>query len=269
MSAVCEICNREFKTTQGLRGHKTFVHGMTKTSRSTTRLGSKEGQSDSDGRLSTLGRIASPKEIREPENLLNITEKPLTEQVSEVTKQVSQLTEQLNELVSQLEVDRITKATWEAHEEEHERHMEQLCNEWQDAHNELVSTVYRIDELVKKGFSATEDGTERIRRQVSDLKSVVEQLQERVKSKLTLQDQLSVRIEAMEGKLSQFENEIGILRNLTHRLPTGKLISVRLNDGRNHDFKEYKSGEGLARPYRHSRDLIFGDRWIDLAEPED
>ena len=28
MSATCEICGRQFKTTQGLRGHKTFVHQM-------------------------------------------------------------------------------------------------------------------------------------------------------------------------------------------------------------------------------------------------
>ena len=25
----CDICGKEFKTTQGLRGHKTFVHQLT------------------------------------------------------------------------------------------------------------------------------------------------------------------------------------------------------------------------------------------------
>ncbi len=28
MSVTCEICGKEFKTTQGLRGHKTFVHDI-------------------------------------------------------------------------------------------------------------------------------------------------------------------------------------------------------------------------------------------------
>ncbi len=28
MSAVCDRCGKEFKNTQGLRGHKTFVHGL-------------------------------------------------------------------------------------------------------------------------------------------------------------------------------------------------------------------------------------------------
>lgn len=29
----CELCNKEFKNTQGLRGHKTFVHGQTGSSK--------------------------------------------------------------------------------------------------------------------------------------------------------------------------------------------------------------------------------------------
>ncbi len=33
MVVKCEICGREFKTTQGLRGHKTFVHQMTGSSK--------------------------------------------------------------------------------------------------------------------------------------------------------------------------------------------------------------------------------------------
>ena len=33
MVVKCEMCGREFKTTQGLRGHKTFVHQMTSSSK--------------------------------------------------------------------------------------------------------------------------------------------------------------------------------------------------------------------------------------------
>ncbi len=37
MSAKCEICGKEFKNTQGLRGHKTFVHQMTNSEDSPSR----------------------------------------------------------------------------------------------------------------------------------------------------------------------------------------------------------------------------------------
>jgi hypothetical protein len=38
MSVNCEICGKDFKTTQGLRGHKTFVHQMTTTQDPPARL---------------------------------------------------------------------------------------------------------------------------------------------------------------------------------------------------------------------------------------
>ncbi len=56
---------------------------------------------------------------------------------------------------------------------------------------------------------------------------------------------------------------------LTRRFPTGEIVDIQLNDNREHHFREYKRSDGLARPYRTERDLILGDRWIDLAEPED
>ena len=39
----CEICGRECKNTQGLRGHKTFVHGITSNNkRPVTRLATEQ-----------------------------------------------------------------------------------------------------------------------------------------------------------------------------------------------------------------------------------
>lgn len=42
MSVTCEICGKEFKTTQGLRGHKTFVHQMTTTHDPPARLATEQ-----------------------------------------------------------------------------------------------------------------------------------------------------------------------------------------------------------------------------------
>lgn len=106
-------------------------------------------------------------------------------------------------------------------------------------------------------------------RQVNDLMKLVCQLEEQVQSRVALDNQLHGKLDAMGLKLSRFESELGVMRNLVRRQPAGKVVSVRLNDGRDHQFKAYRSPEGLTRPYLQSRDLLLGDRWIDMGEPED
>ena len=50
MSIKCEICGRKFKTPQGLRGHKTFVHQMTNAKGPPARLATEQGWSEMEGR---------------------------------------------------------------------------------------------------------------------------------------------------------------------------------------------------------------------------
>jgi len=233
------------------------------------RLATEQQLSELEDRLEKLEGITGLREPNELEKLLGITDKPLIEQVSELIKQVGQLTEQLNGLAEQLELSRVSKAMLDAYEAEHKRQLEQLRNEWENAHNNLVGIINRNGELVKNGFSIAEDGAKATNRQVNDLMNLVCQLEERVESKVALENQLHGRLDAMERKLSSFESELGVVRNLARRQPTGKLVSIRLNDKRDHQFKEYRSPEGLKRPYRHCYDLLLGDKWIDMAEPED
>jgi len=256
----CEICGKEFKTTQGLRGHKTFAHAITDTTdkQPVTRLATQQ-LSELEDRLEKLEGITGVREQCELEKLLSITDKPLTEQVSELAKQVSQYTEQLNGLADQLEHGHVTREMLNAYESEHNRQLEQLRNEWQNAYHKLVGIVNKNSESVKQGFSTVEDGTKATNRQVDNLRNLFGQVEERVQSKMG----------AVEQKLYRFESELGVVKNLVRRQPTGKLVSVPLKDGGDHQFKQYKSPEGLAQPYRQSRDLILGDFWIDLAEPED
>ena len=69
--------------------------------------------------------------------------------------------------------------------------------------------------------------------------------------------------------ISSFADKLARVEMLTRRFPTGEIVAIQLNDNREHHFREYKRPYGLARPYRTKRDLILGDRWVDLAEPED
>ena len=231
MSATCEICGKEFRTTQGRRGHMTFVHQMTTINDPSARLA--------------------------------------TEQVSELTMQVSQLTEQLNGLAEQLELNQATTAMMDTQEVERKRQLEQLRNEWEDAHNKLVGIINRNSEFAKEGFLATEDEKKATDKQLNDLRDHLEQLEDRVQSKLAAGNQLHAKLDAIERKLSCFESELGVMRILIQRQPTGKLVSFQLDNGRYHDFKEYKGSEGLKKPYRKSYDLFLGGIWIDLSEPED
>ena len=227
MSVTCEICNKEFKTTQGLRGHKTFVHQMATTNDLPARLATEQQLSELEDRLEKLEGITGVKELSVLDRLRG-TDKPLIEQVSELIKQVGQLAEQLNGLAEQLELSRVSKAMLDAYEAEHKRQLEQLRNEWKNAHNNLVGIINRNGELVKNGFSIAEDGAKAANRQVNDLMNLVCQLEERVESKVALENQLHGRLDAMERKLSSFESELGVVRNLARRQPTGKLVSVRL-----------------------------------------
>ena len=54
MAVKCEMCSREFKTTQGLRGHKTFVHQLTRASAPAVRLVTEQQSSKLEERVEQL-----------------------------------------------------------------------------------------------------------------------------------------------------------------------------------------------------------------------
>ncbi|MFC1919222.1 hypothetical protein ACFLWX_00315 [Chloroflexota bacterium] len=101
------------------------------------------------------------------------------------------------------------------------------------------------------------------------LSKTIKHVQESVQANQVSSNQINIKLVTFEQTLSDLNNEVARIKHYSRRVPTGQVVSVRLSDKREHNFREYKSSEGLARPHRTSRDLIFGDRWIDLAEPED
>ena len=44
---------------------------------------------------------------------------------------------------------------------------------------------------------------------------------------------------------------------------------VELANGSKHTFRVYKGKRGLSNPHRVSIDPFLGDKYVDLAEPED
>ena len=97
---TCEICGKEFKNTQGLRGHRNFVHGNSSHSAdSATQAASELQLSKLEERLEKLEYITGLTEESTPDNVLS-NNKPLSEKLVEVTEQLNHLTQQLASLSS-------------------------------------------------------------------------------------------------------------------------------------------------------------------------
>jgi hypothetical protein len=103
VSVKCEICNREFKNTQGLRGHKTFVHQIhSSSSKSATPLAT-EQLSKLEERLQKVEKITGLKEPGSLDQILG-TDKTITEQLEQYTGRLAEFSVQLKELSQQLKL---------------------------------------------------------------------------------------------------------------------------------------------------------------------
>ena len=117
---TCNICGKEFKNTQGLRGHKNFVHSDTGSdiwqpvaqqaaqqllsSNSGTRAAIEQRLSKLEDRLNKLEGVTEVREPSELEQLLGITDKPITAQLEQHTHQLTELRDQLKNLSQQIKL---------------------------------------------------------------------------------------------------------------------------------------------------------------------
>jgi len=51
--------------------------------------------------------------------------------------------------------------------------------------------------------------------------------------------------------------------------PTDDTERIRFTNGHEHTFRIYRGKRGLSNPHRISIDPFLGDKYVDLAEPED
>lgn len=274
----CDICGKEFKNTQGLRGHKNFVHSDTGSgigqpvaqqaaqqplsSNLGTRVATEQRLNQLENRFARLEHVTGVRETDELEKLLGITDTPLTERVAQLTQQLSKLNEKLkSEYVSKETMDTIAaELTGES---------ESLHKEIANTYNMLAIAIRESRESSENSFSKIEGQSTATANELYELSKIVKHVQESVQSNRASINQLNTKLVSLEHTLSELENKVARVKNLTRRVPTGEIVSIQLSDKREHHFREYKSKEGLARPYRTKRDLILGNRWVDLAEPED
>jgi chromosome segregation ATPase len=276
----------------------TFVHGQAGSSKilsapaateqPVSRLRARLGLTDSktepiteqlsniENRLNKLESITGVKELSVLEKLPSNTEKPLTEQVSDPTKQVSQLTEQVNQLSEQLsKLTNLLKSEYVSRDTI-ETIATELTGKFELLHKEIVTTYNMSVIAIRESRESCENSLSKIEGQSTatsnelyELSKTVRHVQESVQANHTSINQLNAKLVSLEHTSSELENKVARVKNLTRRAPTGEIVGIQLNNKRERHFREYRTSEGLARPYRTKRDLILGNRWVDLAEPED
>ena len=267
---TCDLCSKEFKTTQGLKGHKTFKHsnGSSGNGSATNPVAEQELGELLD-RLEKLEITIGLTEESNIDGLPDGAGKSLIQQLAQFGEQLSELTQWVDQLGEQLEHTRANNEMVDSLKVEYNEQLEQLSRKWDNLYRQIGNIVNRNSNLINKGFSVTEESVKTVNKQMDEIKERVGKLEGRQQPESLLEKQSNDRLNLIEQKLTSLTKELSVVKNLAIRQPTGKWVLYVLKDRMEHKFKEYKSPDGLIKPHRCSRDLLFGDRWIDLAEPED
>jgi len=266
MMVTCTICKKSFKNTQGLRGHNFFVHPNNDDicSESIAQLAEKSSVfslvpvstehrfSSLERRLAMLEQATGVLQADEPDKVLNNNRKPLLEQMTE-------LTEQLNELISSsINYAELSPALEQLGE------LAQQLNSQDASHSSMMTALGNIENQLntkvdQEMFSHLQIRISSIEKWKTEIDNLLMTMQ---KAQTDNQQQFARVITSVADKLARVEI-------LMRRFPTGEIVAIQLSDNREHHFREYKRSDGLAQPHRTKYDLILGERWIDLAEPED
>lgn len=276
MNSKCDLCGKEFKNTQGLRGHKTFVHKLTKSA--------------------VLQQLDGKKDIPEPQPAAKSDDNPVTSKLSsgsdfrgELLQQVSKLQTEIKTLESMHKNDyssilesvrNIEKSyaqkcdnlgnvftQYSEQLDELQRGLEELQNNTDNRITRLVNDTSKISHDFSNSERGWQDSVSVLSTKFKTMSETLHNIERYVQLTNTEVKDFKGKIDTLEQSYVNLESGIRYTKLLATRVPTGEVVSVALNDGRNHKFREYRSSEGLTKPYQTKSDLILGGKWVDLNEP--
>ena len=268
MSAICEICGKEFKNTQGLRGHKTFVHQVTSSSgKSAAPLATEQQLSLLEDRLQQLERVTG---LRESDLDFSLSDtEPLTDRLTNITEEVAKLRDtvsKLSDIVSKLSEDvELAKAD--------KVMVGELNHKLKEAHNSLAGVVNNHCDAFNKNFEVHRSKIDKVQKLVEGLGEGLNEIRTKLTTHghdgLSLIPQLSSRLQQVGEEIAGLQAGVAKAQALAVRKPTDDFERLELANGSKHTFRVYKGKRGLSNPHRVSIDPFLGDKYVDLAEPED
>ena len=270
---TCELCGKQVKTAQALRGHKTFIHGITgsNTQQSAAPLATEQQPSKLEERLQKLERVTGLRET-EPGDLLNdllSDTEPLTNKLNNITEQLSKLSNTVSKLAEDMELAKVSKVMVDADREEFSKRLTDL----REAHNRQAAVINEHRDTFNNNFTVLGSKINIVQKMVEDVGEGLSA----VKTKLTTHGHDNLKsVPELVSKVSNLEQVLGTIRSqvehlalVVERKPTDDKERIRLTNGRDHTFRVYRGSRGLTRPHKIATDFISGDKYVDLAEPED
>ncbi|MFC1944068.1 hypothetical protein ACFLX5_00985 [Chloroflexota bacterium] len=242
----CNICGKEFKNTQGLRGHNNFVHADHINGRSvaqpatqhilnsniSTPVTVEQRISMMEDRLVNLEHFTGFGATGELGQLLSITKASLAEQLSK-------LSEQLDKLTNNLESGYVSKKSMETIATD-------LTGKSEAFHEKIANIYSTLLNNIRDNYSSCENTFSRLIQQLTAtanelnmLSKTVEHIQDSVQGNRSSINQLNTKLLMLEQTLPEIKKEISRVKCVTQRVPTGAIVSIRLNDKRGHHFLGY------------------------------
>lgn len=266
MMVTCSVCKRTFKSPQGLSGHNFFVHTKNgdpcaepaallaeqSSGFSLARVSTERRLSSFEQRLAMLEQATGVLQPELADKVSSSSREPLLEQTAELAEQLKRLT---SSSISHAELNPVFEQLGK---------LAGQLNSLGTSHNSMMTAL---------GNFKNELNTKADQEMLSHLRARISLLEKRVteidKLLVTMQKAQADSQQQVARVISSVVDRVARVEILTRRFPTGEIVRIPLNDNREHHFREYKRSDGLARPYKAKRDLILGESWIDLAEPED
>jgi len=261
----CDICDKEFKNTQGLRGHKTFVHrNGSPNSDPVTQVASEQQVSLLEDRLQQIERVTGLCESDIDFSLSG--SEPLTDRLTNITEQVTKLSDTVSKLCEEVE---LSKVAMEIESEEFNKRLADLL----EAYNRQSVVIDKHRDTFNTNFDVMESRIGKVQKIVEDLSEGLNTVRTKLTTHghdgLSLMPQLSNRLEQVGEQITGLQSGVARAQVLAVRKPTDDFERLELTNGSKHTFRVYKGKRGLSNPHRISIDPFLGDKYVDLAEPED